>query len=133
MFRGKILGNKNHSRASIKQCNNYHRAESNRLLTLKFVLVIILARVIPIRQCEIFTCVSHLCSVQQVPRKTDTKKVHVKFLHKLFQCCCTDVIRWAFYTPDNSYYTVKKTAQLRTPRVMTQDQVSCVHYSHPEM
>ena len=133
MFKGKTLGDKNYSRASIKQCDNSNRAESNGLLTLRFVLVRILAWVIPIRQCEIFSSVSHLCSMQ-VPCKTDRKIVHVRFLHILkysFQCCC-DALQRPFYTPGNSYHTLKKTAQLRTPRIRTQDQVSCVQYSHPE-
>ena len=136
MLKGKTLGNKSHSRASIKQCDNSHTAESNRLLTLKFVLVRIVAWVIPIRQCEIFSCVRHWCSIQ-VPCKTDRKIVHVRFLHNLGysflnQCCC-NALKWPFYTPGNNYCTLEKTAQLRTSRIRTQDQVSCVQHSHPEM
>ena len=93
MFKGKTLGDKNHSRASSKQCNNSNGAESNGLLTLRFVLVRILAWVIPIRQREIFSSVSHLSSIQ-VPCKTDRKIGHVRFPHMLgysFQCCCDEM------------------------------------------
>ena len=54
--------------------------------------------------------------------------MHVRFRSIHFSAAAMHWNGHFFHTPGNSYCTLKKITQLRTPRIRTQDQVSCVQY-----